>query len=254
MYLGQLARYESNLAKASDLLKNALLLAHEQEWDFIWLIRFALTSLGYVALQEHDYDMAMSYFRQALSHAQGAAEKSLLVLCLTGLALIAETGGQMERALRLGGAAAALLPATKAKLWPREYSHSEQFLADLRSRAGGTALAALWDEGENMPLIEVVALALAAPTAPEPGHMPVQQPLLTPTPPTSPARRDPDALTAREVEVLRLVAVGLTDAEIATHLVLSPRTVQVHLRSIYGKLGLTTRSAATRYAIEHQLA
>jgi DNA-binding CsgD family transcriptional regulator len=53
------------------------------------------------------------------------------------------------------------------------------------------------------------------------------------------------------MEVLRLVAEGLTDAQIAEVLGISPRTVNAHLRSIYSKLGLTSRHAATRYALEH---
>jgi DNA-binding CsgD family transcriptional regulator len=61
-------------------------------------------------------------------------------------------------------------------------------------------------------------------------------------------------LTEREREVLRALAQGLTDAQIAAQLVISPRTVHSHLVSIYSKLGIASRSAATRYAIEHQLA
>jgi len=45
----------------------------------------------------------------------------------------------------------------------------------------------------------------------------------------------------------------LTDAQIAKQLVLSQHTVHAHLRTIYSKLGVTSRSAATRYAFEHQL-
>ena len=60
-------------------------------------------------------------------------------------------------------------------------------------------------------------------------------------------------LTEREIEVLRAVAQGLTDAQVAERLVISPRTVHSHLNSIYSKLGITSRSAATRYAIEHNL-
>ena len=56
------------------------------------------------------------------------------------------------------------------------------------------------------------------------------------------------------MEVLRLVANGLTDAQIADQLVISPRTVGKHLQSIYSKLYLPSRSAATRWAIEHHLA
>jgi DNA-binding NarL/FixJ family response regulator len=60
-------------------------------------------------------------------------------------------------------------------------------------------------------------------------------------------------LTAREIEVLQLVSEGLSDAEVAERLVVSPRTVHSHLRSIYRKLGVSSRSAATRYAVEHEL-
>jgi DNA-binding NarL/FixJ family response regulator len=56
------------------------------------------------------------------------------------------------------------------------------------------------------------------------------------------------------VEVLRLLAGGLTDVQIAEKLILSPRTVHAHISSIYSKLGVTSRSAATRFAMEHHLA
>jgi len=61
-------------------------------------------------------------------------------------------------------------------------------------------------------------------------------------------------LTAREVEVLRLLAAGLTDAQIAGQLVISSRTVNAHLTSIYHKIAVSSRAAATRYALEHHLA
>jgi predicted ATPase/DNA-binding CsgD family transcriptional regulator len=66
--------------------------------------------------------------------------------------------------------------------------------------------------------------------------------------PTSPA-----GLTAREVEVLRLVAAGLTNAEIADRLSLSVRTVTTHLTHIYTKLDVSTRGAAIRFALDHEL-
>jgi DNA-binding NarL/FixJ family response regulator len=63
----------------------------------------------------------------------------------------------------------------------------------------------------------------------------------------------PAGLTAREMEVLRLLAQGLTSAQIAERLVIGQVTVNSHVRSIYSKLGVTSRSAATRYAIEHEV-
>jgi len=63
----------------------------------------------------------------------------------------------------------------------------------------------------------------------------------------------PGDLSAREVEVLRLVTEGLTDSQIAERLFLSRRTIGAHLGSIYTKLGVASRAAATRFAIEHHL-
>ncbi len=60
-------------------------------------------------------------------------------------------------------------------------------------------------------------------------------------------------LTTREIEVLRLLSMGLSNKQIAERLVLSPHTVSGHIQSIFGKLALNSRSAATRYALEHHL-
>ncbi len=60
-------------------------------------------------------------------------------------------------------------------------------------------------------------------------------------------------LSEREIEVLRLVAQGLTNAEIAERLILSPFTINAHLRSIFGKIGVSSRNAATRWAVDHDL-
>ena len=87
------------------------------------------------------------------------------------------------------------------------------------------------------------------------------EPLTEPKPPTRPSIGSPSSkapsypagLTTREVEVLRLVAQGLSNAEIAEQLIISLLTVKAHMRSLYNKLGISSRSAATRYAIEHHL-
>jgi DNA-binding CsgD family transcriptional regulator len=63
----------------------------------------------------------------------------------------------------------------------------------------------------------------------------------------------PAGLTRREVEVLRLVARGLTNSNVAEQLVISPRTVNTHLTSIYRKLNTSSRETAIRFALEHDL-
>jgi DNA-binding NarL/FixJ family response regulator len=67
---------------------------------------------------------------------------------------------------------------------------------------------------------------------------------------TLPSRPSDGGLSAREQEVLRLVSEGLTDREVAERLYVSPRTINQHLRSIYNKLGVNSRTAATRIALE----
>ncbi len=68
------------------------------------------------------------------------------------------------------------------------------------------------------------------------------------------AEEYPFGLTAREAEVLRLAAQGLTDPQIGERLFVSRHTVNAHLRGVFGKLGVNTRAAAARLALDHGLA
>ena len=65
--------------------------------------------------------------------------------------------------------------------------------------------------------------------------------------------RPPSPLSDREIEVVQLVATGMTNAEVAERLYLSRRTVDAHLRRIYDKLDLGSRTEVVRYAMEHGL-
>ena len=68
------------------------------------------------------------------------------------------------------------------------------------------------------------------------------------------ARRPrPAGLTERQVEVLRLIAGGLSNRQIAQHLVISGRTAEHHVQDVYVKIGASTRAAAALYAMEHGL-
>ncbi len=80
-----------------------------------------------------------------------------------------------------------------------------------------------------------------------PGHALPERPRVA----TEPSRDC--RLTAREREVLGLVALGLTNRQIAARLFLSRRTVEQHLSSIYNRLGVSTRAAATRFALLNNL-
>ena len=125
-------------------------------------------------------------------------------------------------------------------------SSYEQYVTIVRDKLGEEAFQAALAEGQAMTPEHVLAAQ---------GSVTLPQPLASgPTAaPLTKSPRYPAGLTAREVEILRLVAQGLTDAQVAKQLVISPRTVNWHLTSIYSKLGVTSRSAATRYVIEHHL-
>jgi DNA-binding NarL/FixJ family response regulator len=66
-------------------------------------------------------------------------------------------------------------------------------------------------------------------------------------------RKWPSALSDREVEVLRLVARGLSTRQIAQQLVISPKTADHHIQHSYAKIGVSTRAAATLFVLEHDL-
>ena len=66
-------------------------------------------------------------------------------------------------------------------------------------------------------------------------------------------RHRPAGLTERQVEVLRLVAAGRTNRQIAEVLTLSPRTAEHHVQDVYARIGVSTRAGAAMFAMEHGL-
>jgi DNA-binding NarL/FixJ family response regulator len=129
----------------------------------------------------------------------------------------------------------------------------ERTVADLRARLGDAAFADTWAAGQALPVDQAAAEAeaLAAELAAELAADPVAAPAGLAAPA---AAALPAGVSEREIEVLRLLAQGLTNAQIGERLFISPRTVNAHLYRIYNKLGLTSRSAAVRYVFDHGLA
>ena len=127
-----------------------------------------------------------------------------------------------------------------------ERTDYEPTMTASRASLGEQAFATAWAQGRSMTFEQVITRSGRSATTPlgttEKAPMP-----------TLKQATHPAGLTTREIEVLRLVAQGLTDAQVAEQLVISPRTVNNHLTLIYGKIGSSSRSAATRYALEHHL-
>jgi DNA-binding NarL/FixJ family response regulator len=131
-------------------------------------------------------------------------------------------------------------------------AEGEETLRAVRAAAGGEAI---FSPTIARRLAEYFARPAPAPETPADQQAPAEE-QETPESATSAAsasEKYPAGLTAREVEVLRLVAQGMTNAQVAQELYLSPRTVHRHLTSIYNKLGTNSRAAAARFASEHGL-
>jgi predicted ATPase/DNA-binding CsgD family transcriptional regulator len=119
----------------------------------------------------------------------------------------------------------------------------QQTIEQLTAMLGADTFAQAFEIGKQMTPADLVRLA-------EQITAPAQETILSTPPQPVPAH---SRLSVREVEVLHLVATGLTNAQIAHHLSVTPRTVNAHLTAIYRKLGVPTRSGAIRYALDHQL-
>ncbi|HEX5506120.1 MAG TPA: helix-turn-helix transcriptional regulator, partial [Thermomicrobiales bacterium] len=206
-------------------------------------------ALGWAAYHRAAGDLtaARDHAEAALAHAAEPRQPLALLAAHRLLGELAAATGEHAAAAAHLAEALALADACAA---PYERALPLLALAELRAATGahetaGSTLAearAILGPLDAKPALDRAAALAARLAAPAPA----------PTPPAPPAY--PAGLTAREVEVLRLVARGLTDAQVAERLFLSPHTIGAHLRAIYGKLGVTTRSAATRFALEHRLA
>jgi ATP/maltotriose-dependent transcriptional regulator MalT len=224
---GEHDRAEALLEEAAPLFREEAGRAHQALF---------LSVLGELALYRGDHERAEEILGVALRSSQEVAYVLTSVECLETRGGVAGARGEDRRAAVLWGAAAAQRRSLEVAPDEDVGQLVEPYLSAARSRLGETPWEEALTEGEAMELEQAIAYALSP-----------KEPSAPPSP------EHPAGLTPREVEVLRLVAKGLTNAQVAQELYLSPRTVHRHLNSIYHKIGVTSRSAATLFALEHDL-
>jgi predicted ATPase/DNA-binding CsgD family transcriptional regulator len=196
----------------------------------------ALGDLGNVALRRGEYAQAAELWQVQLNLTWNAWN---FRYALEAFAAIALACGEAERAARLLGAAEAYREWLGTTLVPGALPEYERDVAAARAALGEAAFVAAWDEGRRMSPDEARAEAArvapaSAASRPDPAHV--------------------TGLTPRELEVLRLVAAGRSNREVAATLFISVPTVKRHLTTVLAKLGLPSRTALTAYAHTHGLA
>ena len=240
LLLGQLQQQQGDIGAACAPFEESLAIFRE-----LGSRRFIAQALGFlariVALQ-NELSKAHALYEESLALLADIGEKNNVAACLEELGCVIAKQGDFVWAARLWGAAETLQESSRTT--PQRFEHAgyEKLVVMARAKLGQKAFAAAWAEGRKTTLWEVLSTRGRVLAGSE-GHRQANQPALT----------YPAGLSGREVEVLRLVAKGHTNAEIAGQLVISPRTVNAHLRSIYNKLEVTSRIAATHFAIEHKL-
>jgi predicted ATPase/DNA-binding CsgD family transcriptional regulator len=206
----------------------------------------ALTRLASVEAHQGNFTAARALYEESLA-LFSERNHSEIATCLEGLAIVVATFGELTCAGQLWGAAEALREATDEPMFPIYRAEYEKGVSSAREALGERTFAVAWAQGRSMTPKEALA---AEERVVLPAPVPIEQ---ASTLQAKPRASYPDGLTAREVEVLRFIAQGLTDTRIAEQLVISPRTVNTHLTSIYSKIQVTSRSGATRYAVDHHL-
>jgi non-specific serine/threonine protein kinase len=194
-----------------------------------WVLALALRQIGLAGLRRGDHAKATGALTECLALLRGQQEGFLSSTAMETLAAVLAAQEEHPRAARLFGAAEALRERMGVTiLFPVDH---ERGVAHAKAALGEGAFRAAWSSGRALSLAGAIDLALQ---------------------PATPATTPPE-LTAREADVLRLVARGLTNEQVAKELFISPRTVNWHLTSVYAKLGLRSRTEATRFALERGL-
>lgn len=202
-----------------------------------WLLGGALGQLALVAVHQNDWQAATEHGREALRLTSELGDRWNMCHTLALLAWAATAQGAGLSAAKLFGAADAGFEAIGASLWAPLLRLHQRLCASLRESLASAAFEQACAEGRGWSIEQAVAFVLATP----------------PTAQVSEAEGS-SPLSRRESEVLRLVAAGHTNRQIAAALILSDKTVSRHLDNIFSKLGISSRAAASAFAVRSGLA
>jgi non-specific serine/threonine protein kinase len=240
--LGIMALEHEDWTNAETSMVQALDTARESGYQ--WAIASALHNLGDLVHRRGDHPRALALYRESLLISWDQRDRWSVAVTLPALAEVLASLGDTEQAIRLFGAASSLGETIATRLVaaiPIVESY-QQIVSAARGILGEAAFESAWNGGQSLTGGEAIEEADRA----------VELRLQSPAP-AAPAEVFPAGLSKREVEVIRLVSAGLTNAQVADQLYLSRRTVDAHLRRIYDKLDLSSRATIVRFAQDHNL-
>ncbi|MGA7730528.1 MAG: tetratricopeptide repeat protein [Chloroflexia bacterium] len=251
--MGGLEVYRGNLERAVELHEESLKL--RQELGDKSGIAISLNNLGRAELAQGNVARAKSLLESSMALRLALGDETGMVDTLEGLAGVALGEKEPRRAGRLLGAVESLREATGTPRTPAEMDTYNSEITQLHSSLGERMFEGVWVEGRALSPEQALNASDAEPLyIPESTTAPAGA-MQTPAVGQAGAAHAhyPAGLTEREVQVLRCVSFGLTSNQVAEKLIISPLTVNVHLRSIYSKLGVNSRTAAVRFAVDHKL-
>ncbi len=233
---GRFALSSGDWSRASVLIERALDLFDRLQ-DIRGIARASLL-MAQAALYRQDYLTSITMARRCIASAQAIGAHAAIISCLEELADAAMRCGRVGWAVQLWAAGERQRQASDPHHHPAPSAERAQLVASARQEMGELEFLSTWEEGHNLPIEQLLSLENVARSTHK--HR-VKAP------------ERPAGLTKRELDVLLLVAKGLSNLDIAEQLVISPSTVVSYLNVIYGKLDVSSRTAAMRYAIEHRL-
>ncbi|MFJ7899463.1 ATP-binding protein [Streptomyces sp. NPDC096198] len=232
LVLGQQGQREQGLA----LLEEAVAMSAERG-EVIWR-SWALLALSFVEF-DHDLARAEAAAHEALSLRRRVSAQFLMAFAFEILAWVSERQGHHVRAATLSGAAAAMwrTVGTSPDYFHPVVAVHQQHIGMIRAALGDDRYDTAFQRGYDLPEQAAVDYALGAGAS------------------TGEQRQSsgPESqLTPREAQIARLVSEGLTNKEIAAHLVIAPRTAEGHVQRILTKLGFSSRAQIAAWYVSGQ--
>jgi non-specific serine/threonine protein kinase len=235
----QVARELGELERAASLYEETL--AFQIENHIFW--GAALSRYGYGAVLQESGDIAAAskYYLQSLQYWHVIGDLQSLAICLEAIASARCREGNAATAAQLLAAAHATRAYANCPVPPQSVQSYGGLLAMVRATLGAKPFDIAWLAGLKLTPGEAVQLAEASPRD------------SVPAAPSDVQAKPTFELTSRERDVLRLIADGHTDREIAERLFISRRTASEHVGNILRKIGARSRADAAAFAVRSGL-